>query len=161
MGVGQWVLHTPQKQNCKRLQTGLFWVLAVMPPGCFLSGLRRRGLRLLKLSFTVLFRSLPLLSLFSSPFSILSTSGSTSHLWPSLRSVCWPCLICWAVVAACGLLSVVLLGVGRWLWPSSCWFWCRRSHSRPLCSMCKLYNLSLAHLVTFKASGGIILAFSY
>ena len=36
--------------------------------GCFPSGLRCRGLRLLKLSFTVLFRSLPLLSLFSSPF---------------------------------------------------------------------------------------------
>lgn len=103
----------------------------------------------------------PSLFLFPHLFSILSTSSSTFHLWPSLRSVCWPCLICWAIVAACGLLSVVLLGAGCWLWPSSYWLRCRCSHSRPLCSMCKLYNLSLAHLVTFKAHSGIILAFSY
>lgn len=56
------------KAELKTATNWPFWVLAVMPPGCFLSGLRRRGLRLLKLSFTVLFRSLPLLSLFSSPF---------------------------------------------------------------------------------------------
>ena len=99
------------KAELKTAANWPFWVLAVMPPGCFLSGLRRRGLRLLKLSFTVLFRSLPLFPSFPPLFYPL-------HLrqhFPPLAVVAFRLLAVSDLLGSrCRLRASVRRASGRW-----------------------------------------------
>ena len=87
-------------------------MLAVVPPLCFPSGLRRRGLRLLKPSFTVLFSLLPLFSSFLTSF----LSSPPPAALPPLAVVAFRLLAVSDLLGSrCRLRASVRRASGRWV----------------------------------------------